>query len=140
MFEGCFTDGTTDCGKNYWYRDVTAVDDHCFAIRRELFGQVGGFFPEEKAVWGEKLSFEEKPVPGAERMLDFCLRLRALGYRHMVSPYAPVHLDTTGRKMMMCDQFRVHVSENAWKAFCEKHGIGEQDPYYRICFSPANRV
>ena len=131
MFEGCFTDGTTDCGKNYWYRDVTAVDDHCFAIRRELFGQVGGFFPEEKAVWGEKLSFEEKPVPGAERMLDFCLRLRALGYRHMVSPYAPVHLDTTGRKMMMCDQFRTHVSENAWKAFCEKHGIGEQDPYYR---------
>ena len=140
MFEGCFTDGTTDCGKNYWYRDVTAVDDHCFAIRRELFEQVGGFFPEEKAVWGEKLTSEEKPMPGAERMLDFCLRLRALGYRHMVSPYAPVHLDTTGRKMMMCDQFRVHVSENAWKAFCEKHGIGEQDPYYRICFSPVNRV
>ena len=140
MFEGCFTDGTTDCGKNYWYRDVTAVDDHCFAIRRELFEQVGGFFPEEKAVWGEKLTSEEKPMPGAERMLDFCLRLRALGYRHMVSPYAPVHLDTTGRKMMMCDQFRAHVSENAWKAFCEKHGIGEQDPYYRVCFSPANRV
>ena len=131
MFEGCFTDGTTDCGKNYWYRDVTAVDDHCFAIRWELFDQVGGFFPEEKAVLGEKLTSEEKPVPGAERMLDFCLRLRALGYRHMVSPYAPVHLDTTGRKMMMCDQFRTHVSENACKAFCEKHGIGEQDPYYR---------
>lgn len=140
MFAGGFTDGTTDCGKNYWYRDVTAVDDHCFAIRRELFVQVGGFFPEEKAVLGEKLTSEEKPVPGAERMLDFCLRLRALGYRHMVSPYAPVHLDTTGRKMMMCDQFRTHVSENAWKAFCEKHGIGEQDPYYRVCFSPANRV
>ena len=58
MFAGGFTDGTTDCGKNYWYRDVTAVDDHCFAIRRELFVQVGGFFPEEKAVLGEKLTSE----------------------------------------------------------------------------------
>lgn len=125
MFEGCFTDGTTDCGKNYWYRDVTAVDYHCFAIRRELFEQVGGFFP------GEERLFEEKPVPGAERMLDFCLRLRALGYRHMVSPYVPVHLDTAGRKMMMCDQIKAHVPEKVWRVFCEKCGIGKYDSYYR---------
>lgn len=125
MFEGCFTDGTTDCGKNYWYRDVTAVDYHCFAIRRELFEQVGGFFP------GEERLFEEKPVPGAERMLDFCLRLRALGYRHMVSPYVPVHLDTAGRKMMMCDQIKAHVPEKVWRVFCEKYGIGKYDSYYR---------
>lgn len=75
MFEGCFTDGTTDCGKNYWYRDVTAVDYHCFVIRRELFDQVGGFSTGEDG--GSNL-----------RMLDFCFRLRAMGYRHMVSPYA----------------------------------------------------
>ena len=24
MFRGCFADGTTACGKNYWYRDVHA--------------------------------------------------------------------------------------------------------------------
>ena len=118
MFAGCFTDGTTDWGKNYWYRDVTAVDYHCFAIRRELFAQVGGFFPKEDG--GSDL-----------QMLDFCLRLRALGYRHMISPYAPMHLNTDGRKMMMCSQIKAHVSEKDWKAFCEKYGIGAQDPYYR---------
>ena len=118
MFEGCFTDGTTDCGKNYWYRDVTAVDYHCFVIRRELFDQVGGFSTGEDG--GSNL-----------RMLDFCLRLRALGYRHMVSPYAPMHLNTDGRKNMMCDQIKSRVPEKEWGAFCEKYGIGAQDPYYR---------
>lgn len=123
MFEGCFTDGTTDCGKNYWYRDVTAVDDHCFAIRRELFGQVGGFFQREEP------TFE---ISGSDLwMFDFCLRLRALGYRHMVSPYAPMRLNTGGRKTMMCKQIKTRVSEKTWKIFCEKYGIGEQDPYYR---------
>ena len=86
MFAGCFTDGTTDCGKNYWYRDVTAVDYHCFAIRRELFGQVSGFFQREEP------TFE---ISGSDLwMFDFCLRLRALGYRHMGIPLcadAPEH-------------------------------------------------
>lgn len=123
MFAGCFTDGTTDCGKNYWYRDVTAVDYHCFAIRRELFGQVGGFFQREKP------TFE---ISGSDLwMLDFCLRLRALGYRHMVSPYAPMRLNTGGRKTMMCDQIKEHVPEKAWRVFCEKYGIGKYDSYYR---------
>ena len=123
MFAGCFTDGTTDCGKNYWYRDVTAVDYHCFAIRRELFGQVGGFFQREEP------TFE---ISGSDLwMLDFCLRLRALGYRHMVSPYAPMRLNTGGRKTMMCDQIKEHVPEKAWGVFCEKYGIGKYDSYYR---------
>ena len=104
---------------------MTAVDYHCFAIRRELFEQVGGFFP------GEERLFEEKPVPGAERMLDFCLRLRALGYRHMVSPYAPMRLNTGGRKTMMCDQIKEHVPEKAWGVFCGKYGIEKYDSYYR---------
>lgn len=123
MFEGCFTDGTTDCGKNYWYRDVTAVDYHCFAIRRELFGQVGGFFQREEP------TFE---ISASDLwMFDFCLRLRALGYRHMVSPYAPMRLNTGGRKTMMCDQIKEHVPEKAWRVFCEKYGIGKYDSYYR---------
>ena len=123
MFSGCFTDGTTDCGKNYWYRDVTAVDYHCFAIRRELFGQVGGFFQREEP------TFE---ISGSDLwMFDFCLRLRALGYRHMVSPYAPMRLNTGGRKTMMCDQIKEHVPEKAWGVFCEKYGIGKYDSYYR---------
>ena len=123
MFAGCFTDGTTDCGKNYWYRDVTAVDYHCFAIRRELFGQVGGFFQREES------TFE---ISGSDLwMFDFCLRLRALGYRHMVSPYAPMRLNTGGRKTMMCDQIKAHVSEKVWRVFCEKYGIGKYDSYYR---------
>ncbi len=123
MFAGCFTDGTTDCGKNYWYRDVTAVDYHCFAIRRELFGQVGGFFQREEP------TFE---ISGSDLwMFDFCLRLRALGYRHMVSPYAPMRLNTGGRKTMMCDQIKEHVPEKAWGVFCEKYGIEKYDSYYR---------
>lgn len=123
MFAGCFTDGTTDCGKNYWYRDVTAVDYHCFAIRRELFGQVSGFFQREEP------TFE---ISGSDLwMFDFCLRLRALGYRHMVSPYAPMRLNTGGRKTMMCDQIKEHVPEKAWRVFCEKYGIGKYDSYYR---------
>ena len=102
---------------------MTAVDYHCFAIRRELFGQVGGFFQREEP------TFE---ISGSDLwMFDFCLRLRALGYRHMVSPYAPMRLNTGGRKTMMCDQIKEHVPEKAWGVFCEKYGIEKYDSYYR---------
>lgn len=75
-------------------------------------------------------------MPGSRTDAGFCLRLQSLGYRHMVSPYAPVHLDTTGRKMMMCDQFRVHVSENAWKAFAKNMGSGSRIPTTEFAFLP----
>ena len=112
MFRGCFADGTTKCGKNYWYRDVCAVDYGCFAVKRSTHGQVGGF--REKT---------------ALSMVEYCLKLIKNGYRHLVSPYAEVHF--LGEGSTMCDRLKGEIDRKDWRDFVLAWGLPAEDPYYR---------
>jgi glycosyltransferase involved in cell wall biosynthesis len=55
-------------------RTVSAVTSACLAVRREVFDQVAGLDEENLAM--------------ALNDIDFCLRLRELGYRNLWTPFA----------------------------------------------------
>ncbi|MFN2303524.1 MAG: glycosyltransferase family 2 protein, partial [Anaerolineales bacterium] len=56
-----------------WYRDYLALTGACQMVRRAVFDEVGGYDN------GYQLAFGD---------LDFCLRVHALGYRNVYTPYA----------------------------------------------------
>ena len=106
MFEGCTTHKTLSNGFVYWYRNISAADYNCFAIRRSLFEEAGGFLNES----------------GAGAMAVFCLELSRRGYRHMVTPYAEIML----KGKTMTEQY-----DGVDKTICEKYSISGDDKYYR---------
>ena len=58
-------------------RSVSAVTAACLAVRREAFLEVGGMDAENL-----KVAFND---------VDFCLRLRAAGYRNFFTPFAELY-------------------------------------------------
>ena len=74
---------TVHRGRAGWLSDWPAVTGACLLVRRALFEAVGGF---ESAL----------PVEGND--VDFCLRLGALGHRHVVVPEATLwHAEAASR-------------------------------------------
>lgn len=114
MFAGEFADGTSSVGKNYWYRNVQAADDSCFAIQRDRYLEVGGFLEEE----------------GELSMLKLCQRLRQKGYRHVVSPYAKMTLHQSASAHTLCQRIR-NSSMKEYMEFMENRGLPGEDPCYR---------
>ena len=174
MFRGCFADGTTACGKNYWYRDVHAADYSCFAIRRGIHEAAGGFRSREacrleqmdlrkaqasadetqasadetQASVGAGQARAEREQPEVQggffpAMLEYCLRLERMGYRHVVSPYAEIRL--LGGGQTMCDRLAGEIEALAagqaeWKGFLVRHGLGERDCYYPAEYPAGGRA
>jgi GT2 family glycosyltransferase len=65
-------------------QNVSAVTGACLLVRRELYEQVGGL--------------EEEGLSVAFNDIDFCLRVAALGYRNVFTPYAELfHLESISR-------------------------------------------
>ncbi len=65
-------------------RDVSAVTAACMVVRRELFVEAGGFDEVNLAI-----SYND---------VDFCLRLRELGYRNIITPFAElIHYESASR-------------------------------------------
>jgi GT2 family glycosyltransferase len=65
-------------------REVTAVTGACMAVRRAVFEQAGGF--------------DEEHLPVNYNDIDFCLRLRSLGYRNIYTPFAKLtHHESVSR-------------------------------------------
>lgn len=58
-------------------QDVSAVTGACLLVRKSLYQELGGF--------------NEKNLPVAFNDVDFCLRVRAAGYRVVYTPYAELH-------------------------------------------------
>jgi GT2 family glycosyltransferase len=65
-------------------QNYSAVTGACLAIRRAVFAQVGGF--------------NETDLPIAFNDIDFCLRVRAAGYRNLWTPFAELfHHESASR-------------------------------------------
>jgi GT2 family glycosyltransferase len=65
-------------------QNYSAVTAACLAIRRAVFEQVGGF--------------NETDLPIAFNDIDFCLRVRAAGYRNLWTPFAElIHHESASR-------------------------------------------
>ncbi len=65
-------------------QNYSAVTAACLAIRRTVFEQVGGF--------------NETDLPIAFNDIDFCLRVRAAGYRNLWTPFAElIHYESASR-------------------------------------------
>lgn len=58
-------------------QNYSAVTAACLLVRREVYGQVGGL--------------EEEHLTVAYNDVDFCLRVRAAGYRNLWTPYAELY-------------------------------------------------
>lgn len=64
-------------GRATLLQTMSAVTAACLVIRREVYWQAGGM--------------DEKNLPVAFNDVDFCLKVRALGYRNIWTPYAELY-------------------------------------------------
>mgnify|MGYP001104650443 CR=1 FL=1 len=58
-----------------WYRDIMAVTGACQMVRRDIFNQVSGYDEAYRLAFGD---------------IDFCIRVRELGYRNIYNPHAVI--------------------------------------------------
>jgi GT2 family glycosyltransferase len=96
-------------------RNYSAVTAACLMTRRAVFDTVGGLD-------------EEFPVDFND--VDFCLRLRAAGYRIVFTPYAQlIHHESAsfGRRLQSARELR--RMRDKWS------GVMERDPYYNLNLS-----
>ncbi len=98
-------------------KNYTAVTAACMVIRREIFEQIGGFNETDLAV-----TFND---------VDFCLRVRAAGYRNVWTPFAELYhhesasrgRDTTPEKTARIERESRYMREK-WGALLDN------DPAY----------
>ena len=109
-------------GRLCYAQDVTAVTGACLMVKKALFDQLKGL-DEEFAI--------------ALNDVDFCLRLRELGYLNVWNPYCELYhfesvsrgLDDQGEKAKRYNEESERFREK-WKVQLEKG-----DPYYNPNFS-----
>ena len=87
-------------GQLFLTREVSAVTSACMAVRRSVFLEAGGL--------------DESHLPNAYYDVDFCLRLRDLGYKNIVTPFVGlVHHEPTAhgsdQSMQKSDRFPQEV-------------------------------
>jgi GT2 family glycosyltransferase len=71
-------------------RNLSAVTGACLAVRRGIFEEVGGF--------------DEVNLPVAYNDVDLCLRIRAMGYRILWTPFAELyHRESASRGIDVSD-------------------------------------
>jgi GT2 family glycosyltransferase len=108
-------------GRSHLLRSAAAVTGACLATRRTLFDAVGGF--DEHHL---KIAFND---------IDYCMKLRAAGYRIVYNPFAVLYhyeSKSRGREVSAAQQLR-HQSEAA--AFRARWGDSIwEDPYYNPHF------
>lgn len=109
-------------GRLCYAQDVTAVTGACLLVRKALYEQAGGL-DENFAV--------------ALNDVDFCLKLRELGYLNVMNPYAQLyHFESKSRGMDDTDERAVRYDQES-AAFREKwkKQLEAGDPYYNPNFS-----
>lgn len=103
--------------RNLLQQNLSAVTAACLVIRREVFLQVGGLNADQL-----KIAFND---------VDFCLKVRAAGYRNLWTPYAELyHHESASRgkedTLEKRDRFRTEVEymRETWD------GLLDNDPAY----------
>jgi O-antigen biosynthesis protein len=103
--------------RNFLQQNLSAVTAACLVIRREVYEQVGGLEADKL-----KVAFND---------VDFCLKVRAAGYRNLWTPYAELyHHESASRgkedTLEKRDRFRSEV-----EYMREKWGeLLDNDPAY----------
>jgi GT2 family glycosyltransferase len=101
-------------------RNVSAVTGACLAIRKELFGQLGGF---------------DTQFPNNYNDVDLCFRVRRLGYRVIcVSVSGLIHAECQSRPGIVRFEER-YAFYRRWADI-----LGRPDPYYSIALSPTENI
>lgn len=90
--------------------NYSAVSAVCFAVRRELFGSIGGFDAD---------SFPESLFD-----IDFCFRLRAAGHRVVFTPTADFNLIRATVSARSASRAERELFFAKWP------GYSERDPFY----------
>lgn len=103
-------------GRAVLQQELSAVTGACMMVQRKVFDEVGGF--------DEQLAVDFNDI-------DFCLRLRAAGYRNIWTPFAElVHHESATRgkhdnpKKITSFQQETHFMKMRWGKTLE------QDPFY----------
>ena len=91
-------------GDNAVARTVSGVTDTCFAVRRSVFGELGGFCPE----------FQQH---GAD--LDFCCKARSLSYKTVWTPSVRVTHFGTHHDQICDDPEDLLVLNRQWKHYMD---------------------
>lgn len=114
-------------GHSILTRTVCASTAACLAVRRDIFMAVGGLDADQLPV-----SFND---------VDFCLRVRALGYRNVWTPYAELlHLESASRgDDLTGDNYARALRER--QVMRDRWGtLLDNDPYFSTNFSRADHT
>lgn len=110
-------------GKLCYAQDVSAVTGACLMVKKELFEAVDGLDESFRIALND---------------VDFCLRLREMGYLNVFTPFAELyHFESASRGSDMVDAAKAKRYEEESQYFREKWKtvLEKGDPYYNPNFS-----
>ena len=102
-------------------RELSGVTGACMAFRREVFEAVGGL--------------DETALPIAFNDVDFCLRVRAQGFRIIWTPSAELyHLESASRGLAETPEQVAHAAREADYMRQRWGSVLDNDPFYNLNF------
>ncbi len=109
LFSGYEKDQSSYFHRLSFAQNLSAVSSSCLMTRREVFEEVGGF--------NDKISYLNTDV-------DFCLKVRELGYLVVFTPYAEAYHSKAQTKSQVNSQGDFTFLKQRWAKKLDK------DPYY----------
>jgi GT2 family glycosyltransferase len=103
-------------GRAVVHQELSAVTGACLMVRRKLFDEVGGL---------------DEQLTVAFNDVDFCLRLKAAGYRNIWTPFAElIHHESASRGYEDNPQKKARFQEETRFMYKRWGKTIEQDPFY----------
>jgi GT2 family glycosyltransferase len=98
-------------GLPHLVRDASAVTAACLMVRRSVYDEAGGF--------------DEEHLPVAFQDVDLCLKIQALGYRNVYTPFAKLyHYESVTKTEKTPNPVETSYLLSKWRA------VIDHDPYY----------
>jgi glycosyltransferase involved in cell wall biosynthesis len=103
-------------GRAVLQQELSAVTGACMMVRRRVFDEVGGL---------------DEQIAVAYNDIDFCLRLRAAGYRIIWTPFAELTHHESASRGYECDQEKIERFQRETDFMGARWGKTlEQDPFH----------